>query len=1591
MMMKACVIRLWAPAILLGAIAVGGSQARLDAQAPSAPTQASPSPTQSLLDKAREFEARGRIDLAVQTWQQVLLTDPKNAVALGELARAAALDGNAAMSRSYLERLRAINPNDPNIARVEKMSMQRATETPTPANPGSANGETTGSAVNTELSTARARSLAEMAAYQSLNAKRIDEAETRFKAILAKEPGDSNALAGMGYVRMQQGNFMGAVSFLEQAKQDRPNDIALAAALDTARFWFIVSEGQNALNANDLTTAEKRFRAALELRADSPNALEGLGNTLLNAQQPRPAITLFQRVVELDPASAHGWRGLFIAQYRAGNVPLALTTDRRIPAGVHAQLMSDPLFLQTLASAYSATGRGGDAQRVLESAVKLPFPADAKALKAEIEVQLAGVLFTSNQLGEAAGLYAQLLAEDSGNISARQGLVQVQHAMGHDEEALQTIEKMPPASYAEAMRDPGFVVTVATIYQAEKKLDVAQDLLQKAAMQQTNAGQKPSVAIQLQLAGIYIDRGSPQLAYPIYKQVLSENPDRADAWAGLLSTLHLTGHDTEAISQVELIPAGVRKQLETNAGYLQTMASVYGTQGRSREATLFLGRVEQGYAAQRTAPPADVEIQNAWLLYNGVDDPGLYRQLMSLGGRSDLTEQQSRTVQTIWTNWAMRRANQAAAAGNSPRALAILNAAAQSFSGDPAVVKALANEYAQTGQPEQAVQIYRQQNMASASAADYETAVGAALATDDSKDAEIWLRYALTKYPSDPKVLILGARFEQARGDTSRAIEYYRASLKAMPPPRAGALPAVPTPTTLPNAMQAQNLSILLAPETNDLTRAGVMQSEPAPPSYTGSAQLPPYDGAVTGIVPPYMTNPAAQPDSKVRDSVPPSAAASGAGDTPGHAEVELAVRNATAGALSQTQPVSQQEVQSANQSPATPAGGSTPQADQQVARLTEPSATQAPPVSGSTGSNDETYRPFVPYVAPPRSVPPVSSADPRLSNPSAVAVQLGNNTPPPVQPQSEMTDVFPTARYVPNTGANRPASDPNAAAEQAARIRRLQAESAAPRTGQSHPPPEEPITGKAQVAQPSTVPTSQVSSVPDTGSQQYPQPRTQPAPIAPSTRSQARLAPAPTPAATASTAKTAAEPASPEPAPPVSADSGVDSSGLGQPLNASPYPVAPPPTDAELAARNLPPLHGYYSGQTPIPLTPRQSAESALASLEGSYSGWLGATGIGRYRSGTSGLDRLFDVEAPVEASAAIGRLVRLTAVALPVFLNSGVLNTSGLTTTYVTYLGTLPANSLNPPAQQFSNGIGGELQLTTRNIGLAAGYSPSGFLVRNITGRFAWRPLGGHLSLFADRDSVKDTQLSYAGLRDPGVSSLGPIWGGVISTTGGVRLDIGSGGASFYASGEGGVLTGRHVLNNTKFGGATGANFRVKTWPGYGNLTLGGALSGMHYANNELGLSYGQGGYFSPKFDFVASVPVTFNGAYKSNFHYVVAGALGVQTFEQDKAPFYPLDPSLQATFVPCTTGQVASYYCGVYPLTVTTSFDYAIHAQVSYRFAEHWYGGGFLSGNNTNNYNTVSAGFFFRYVFRAQHSWEGHPTGLFPVEGFRPLQIP
>jgi tetratricopeptide (TPR) repeat protein len=1625
--------------------------------------QTAESPTQSLLDKAHALEVRGRMDMAAQTWQQVLLADPNNVEALAGLARSAKLSGNPALAATYLDRLRVINPNDPNISRIENMSSQAnqtallqqagkyaesgqyaqamkiyrqvfgetppqgewalayyeteaATQEGRPhaiaglrvligkypedsryqvalgriltydpktraegrkylehhpndpqavealrqslvwdsANPASAadiraylakhndaqlsqalRNQPKASAARVpqtpeEIADAaanRARSAQEQEAYRSLNAKNLPEAEMRFKAILAQDPENAQALAGMGYVRMQQSNFGGAISFLEQAKQNGARDAGLDTALESAHFYMTMSAGATALNENDLTTAEQQYRAALAMRPTSAEALEGLGGTLLKAQQPQAAIEVFERYVKVKPSAPPAWRGLFLSQFTAGNAPEALMTERRIPPTVRSQLMRDPDFLRSLASAYSAVGRDADAQRVLHSALELPFPPGAQGLQVETQLQYASLLQQANRLDQAAGLFKQVLAADLSNATAWQRLVRVQHAMKADAQALQTLQNMPPSTYEVAMRDPGFQTTVAAIYQSQNKLDIAQDILEKSVAQQTAAGQKPSNAVLLELAGIYLSRNDAQHAFPIYRAVLTENSDHPDAWKGLLAVLHGSGRDQEALAQIQQIPVAVRQQLENDVEYLQTVGAIYNSLGQPREAMIFINRVQQHYATQRTAAPAEIDVQDAWLLFNGGNDAGLYRQLMLLGSRQDLSDEQRRTVQTIWTNWAVRRANQAAAAGNIKRSLAILNAAARSFPDNPGVLRALASGYARAGLPKQAVLIFKSQDMTAATASDYKSAVGAALAAGDTKIAETWLRYGLDEYPKDAEMLTLGAKFEQARGNSTRAADYYRASLAALPPGDPGAELAAelsqPQPVArLPKPAQPQDLATLLS--TPDSTAAGSESTAPAPP-YLPSfnnvyGQAPVQVQGNSNVVPSYMANPgyrAGQPKATLGNYVPE---ASNSQPPVGSAENPY-MASAQSGITSQDY---QRE---------------------QILRLTQQAESQAPPPL--TTQPQDVYGPYVPYVAPAQTAG---------FTPSPVPIELGDSSPRITPPQPEVTDVLPTARYMPNAQtARNTVTHPDF--------------TKAPLHGQSNPPADTNDSLSTQNAQYIGQPQPQATG--DSYGQQYPQPGTSDRTGSHTTRRSTQ------------TAQTSSTPP-------------LNYPNVAQPLNNSGYPVlgaAPsqgvPPTDADLIAKSVPPLRGSYDPNAPAsaqpPLSQRQQNELDLSTLEASYSGWVGGTGIARYRSGTPGFDRLTDLESPFEASATLGKTVRATVVAQPVFLNSGTINTASFqnSTGTIPILGTLPANALVTPPQQFATGVGGEFQLTSTNFAAALGYTPYEFLVANITGRAQWRPFGGHFTFFGARDSVKDTQLSYAGLRDPGSATsvyAGNIWGGVISSGGGVRLDVGSANSGLYVSADGADLSGYHVLENRKYEGQMGAYFQVKHWPGYGSLNIGANFFGMHYDYNERGMTYGQGGYFSPNVYFLASVPVTYNGFYKTDFHYVISGSVGVQTFQEDKAPFYPLDQPLQ-------TGSGNAQM----PLNSNTGLNYSFNSEGAYRVADHWYLGGFLSANNTNNYNTVSGGFFVRYLFKPQYPTEDYPTGLFPVAGTRALRLP
>ena len=1677
-----------------------------------------------LIAKAEALESRGRPDIAVQVWQQILLSDPNNAEALAGVARDYRLSGNSTASDEALDKLRKINPNDPNIGRIQTLTSNKSRdarlgqagalakagnpeaamriyrelfgdhppdgdiatayydtlystpngkaealaamramaarnpgdqrfvvtlgrmltydaktraegirilheheETPEAqsalrqalvwdsANPTSAaelkeylkshpkdtelqQRLTANQGKLAEMNAGIARTPEERAAFAALNAHHLTEAESRFQAMLDKDEKDPRAAAGMGFVRMQQNNFGAAIAFLEQAEQNGFRDRSVSEGLATSRFWFTMGEASLAFDVNQLDAAAEKYKAALDMRPRSPEALNGLAGVYIKNEQFPAAAEIYQQIVRIQPTSLDAWRGLFLAYARNHQNQQAMAVMARFPVSVKAALNRDPDYLQTLANIYQATGKDAEAQKVLAQALALPFPDDGSTLKTGTRLQYAGILMAARRYDQAAELYKQILAEETSSLPAWMGLVTAEHLLGHDNDSIELVEKMPPDTYETALADPGFLSMLGSIYAQSNQLEIAQGLLERAARLQAKNGGQPALALQIQLASIYLQRNNTSDAYALYHQILEAHPDNLDAWRGLIGTMQLTHRDAEALQEIKLIPPAIRKQLESDVQFEQSEASLYANAGDTVDAIEIFNQVQKHYATLRQQPPADVEIQQAYLLYNTFNDRALYPMLMSLGARQDLSNTQRETIQGLWANWSVRRAALAFDNGNSSRAIDILDAAAQAFPDNLTVRKAVAGGYLRVGRAKESLQIFKQIDFQDATSSDFQGAIGAALTANDKGQAETWLRQALDRYPRDSTILALAARFEQARGDNGRAADYWRASLAAMPTvsPTDRLAHELNHPEAIkPNnrAATPNDLAHLLNPD-QDATAATGRNGRSLPP-------LPAYGQDPYDPKAPILINPQPQP-----------------GTTPGSLPV-YPVPTTTSAPLPAYEATPRPQTPTSQPSPTgpnsqllpdlrlppepgtrTPAGKPPTTASAAKRKPAEANRYEGrmnlPPSQETIASTDSATpraQPSNPQPVYPKIVEQSYSQTGQTANSPQNAAQNPSNglrlSFEPMNPAAARAQALLTGetdgqltqgltegsiRYLPNATTT-PQPTPSTSSSltysntqytPSAQDAAAGAYSAQKPTAQPAPQPETPVA-----PQPAPQTTTPAPKLKTTHKARKPKPTA-------STNSVPTLVTAP------------GETQAPPPQLPV-----TDATAQGT-QSTSPTGL----TDQELQERNLPPLKGPWARlthPTPQALSPRDEAEMQLRTIEGGYSAWLGGTGNIAHRTGDPGYSNLTSLDAAFEASVPLGTTARLTFIAHPVFLDSGAatgaavinLTTAGVTTTVPEPIGTLTgaAASTTPPAQQNAAGIGGEAQLTLGNLAIAGGYTPYGFLVSNWTGRAMWRPGKGPLTFSFNRDSVKDTQLSYSGLRDPATITTfntGNIWGGVVANSGNLQYSRGDLTSGFYAGVGGQYLTGFHVQQNRRYDGSMGAYWRVFTMPEYGQLNIGANFFAMHYTYNLQAFTYGQGGYFSPQSYFLANIPITWTGHYLTKWHYTVLGSFGIQAFSEDTEPLAPLDIGIEAnTFNNATLAALTS----VGP-------NYDLRAQVAYAISDHWFVGGFAGANNSRNYTNVNAGFSIRYLFRSQPSTVAGPTGLFQTDdahALRPLTVP
>jgi thioredoxin-like negative regulator of GroEL len=365
-----------------------------------------------------------------------------------------------------------------------------------------------------------------------------------------------------------------------------------------------------------------------------------------------------------------------------------------------------------------------------------------------------------------------------------------------------------------------------------------------------------------------------------------------------------------------------------------------------------------------------------------------------------------------------------------------------------------------------------------------------------------------------------------------------------------------------------------------------------------------------------------------------------------------------------------------------------------------------------------------------------------------------------------------------------------------------------------------------------------------------------------------------------------------------------------------------------------------------------------AIAAAQAEVAPYLSLGPGYRARTGSTGLDQLNEVTAPIAASFAPGGYGRLIVTATPTYLTNGQLSGS---TQAQQQFGTLALGGPLPGNQQ-AQGVGLSAAYKYRWLAADIGSTPLGFRVENVVGGLELSPEiadGLRLRGTFERRAVTDSLLSYAGTVDSGT---GQTFGGVIRNHGHGQLELTAGLANFYAGGGYSQLTGQNVATNTAVEAGAGGSY-----PLYRNATdelrAGIDLVYFGYAKNLDHFTLGQGGYFSPQSYFAALVPLTFTQRLK-DLTWSIGGSVGVQSYTENSTPVFPNNASLQAQLDGLAAGNPTIQTA--FPGATETGVVGGVHGSIEYQVSPSLRVGGVVRYDHAGNWSETVATVFARYIF-------------------------
>lgn len=1364
-------------------------------------------------------------------------------------------------------------------------------------------------------------------AYNKLNEGELTEASAMFEQLLSSYPDSDDAIGGLGIVRLRQERYGEARQYLQQASTMAPKRASRwKEALSSARFWEQVRAAQAARTAGDLSGAESMLRQAIAtdpaIAAKETSVKSSLADILSEDGDVDGAEKLYREVLVSKPDDIGAMRGLIAVLVKRNRLPEALNLAERLPPDQKDELGN----LGTLKGQY------------LRDQAKLASDAKDDA--------------------QAESLLKQALLEDPESPWTRLDLSRIYQRQHRTRDANTLIDglltggkAMPEALYIKAL----------LVAEQDNWLEGLQTLEMIPYEQRTqpmaDLQRRLWVRYQTTRAGVLTRYGRPQEAATILQQVEPYAQDTPELLGAMATGLADIGEDGRALNYIR--------------------------QALSRQSTPDLG----------------LRLQYAGLLFKLRQDAEFEVVMEELLKYKSFDEQQSIDLANLRIAYRLRQADLVREEGNLARAYEYLEPLLRVNPNDPRLVMALARLYNDAKEYDKAAELYRRALQTDPSNLDaYKGAVSAALSMNQPEQAQALLDDAIRLDPQNPRLYALAARTARARGEDGRALQLYQQALR-LDQERGG-------DSEFGDGRYTPQL-YLLDPASSPVNNPFLGQA----PVFTGPA--PVVAAAPAAVVAPITVTakpvrtavaarqPVAAPSKVAATALAPPVARSvtvARADTTTTAVVEKKkqlTRVSLAGSARQPEPA---RVQRRRPLPQGDVALTTMPRWWKSGRLIKVSTYPEGTVVQVPSAPVTTASPGWVQTAPDRY-----SYSVQTTQPSA-----------PVQPQYAQP-VTGLPSYVPRQLApSTQLTQPRPRAQQRESLRDEVSREMGDITGQTAMPYVPPAAATAPRLQP-VLPAQQRQTQPSgypagalrAQQQQYAQPQlvvpqqqvivTQPAPtatLAPPgvgateadyARQGLRVLPgggtsAPIYAVPAQTVQTYAVPA------PVQQQPVAPMPRYVAPVAAPVQSVQGPSYGAPIA-----PSSGMSLRSDPMLSTPdfvlqrrRTAADQPnevlreIADINAKRTTYA-SFGLGiRSRDGQPGLDRLTDLETPIEFSVAGVQAGRFKLRAVPVFLDAGT-----VAGTQLPLFGAMAlVEDTGYSFDQSESGIAVGAAYQVGDLKLDFGSTPLGFPVETLVGGINWRPKMDRVSFKIDlsRRSVTDSLLSYAGTVDP---ATGNTWGGVTKSGGRFDFAYDLGQFGLYADTSYHVLDGENVARNSVY--EIGGGFYARALERRDmRITYGVNITTFFYDKNLRRFTYGHGGYFSPQSYFAVAIPVEWSGG-RDRFSYKLNAAIGIQSFREDGTAAFPNNPELQAAIEDFVLDNPDSTAVSGYSGQSSTGIGFNFGGAFEYLIAPNLVAGARFGVDNARDYEEAQALGYIRFLFSGQRSVSLPPSTLMPFYDF------